>query len=53
LYKSVSTNGFEFNTPDNINPETSSILKIESVDDIDNIDISKVPVVFSLYYFKE
>lgn len=53
LLQLVQANGIDYNNPEKIEGDTSSILKIYSVDDFSSIDVSDVPLVLAMHYFKE
>lgn len=53
LLQLVQANGIDYNNPEKIEGDISSILKIYSVDDLSSIDVSDVPLINGIHYFKE
>ena len=50
LFQLVSSNNLTYDNPER--GDTASIIKITSVDDAEKIDISKVPILLNMSYFK-
>lgn len=49
LFQLVSSNNIPIGNPER--GDTASIIKIEDVNDVENIDVSKVPILFGISYF--